>query len=616
MPTGYSGEGKTYSKKLGKWLKTKKEAAFDYDEVDQDSAAFLLSFFRAYVDYFCDIFRSPNAEYKLELPQRLMMRIMARNRNVYIQGCRGISKTYCLLLTKMAIGILWTGEVCRYSAPNQKQAAAIAAQAFHQIEKDYPDLAAMWQLRNDRADMFRITSQYGSEISMYAPRGSNAHSVVGEECAQESPEPFDMDAFEKSILPTVRLIRQVNKHKDVTHINLQHTYITNASSEQNRAFSVHRAAVLKDMLFGERGDGYVIDIPWEVAVLGGIRDIAYVKDQKTKLTPENFLREMCARNTGTSESAMITDEVLSRSRQLFCMEDKHCGDENAIYIVCHDVAYEDGQKNAKCGQCVIKLTPFTTASKRGKYRKQVVYVNGFPPPKDTYEHAMQLKRLWRSYCMDGGQPTYLVIDVQGGYGRAVVEMLMRPTLDGSLPLCCYEHMRYQELEQPHALPIIYPMKSGTRGTEDEEGVMIQYAQLEFEQGNVELLTPRMMDGIEQYKLKHNIKDNGADGRISIPYKKTEELCQQISNLRTKVSGTTLKEERQSKSIQRDIFSALKYGLRLAQRLEDKNTKELAKKESSWDDEIARFKNGQVPTAIPQGNSDRSRLIGLRGSIKR
>ena len=235
MPTGYASRGKRYSKTLHKWVNAEHTKAFDYDDVDQDSAAFIISFFRAYPDIMADIFRSPNAEYKIELPHRIIMRLISRNRDVFITGCRGIGKTQYLLLTCCICGILYPGEVMRYCAPNQKQAAALATQAFHQIEKDYPDIASQWQIRNDRSDMFRITTRYGSEFSMYAPRGSNASQCIGEEIGAEGADGFDMETFEKDVLPTVRLARTVNQKRDPTHINFKHSYITNACSKLNRA---------------------------------------------------------------------------------------------------------------------------------------------------------------------------------------------------------------------------------------------------------------------------------------------------------------------------------------------------------------------------------------------
>ena len=257
---------------------------------------------------------------------------------------------------------------------------------------------------------------------------------------------------------------------------------------------------------------------------------------------------------------IVSDDVLSNCRKLSVMEDKHCGDNKAIYIVSHDVSYEDGAKNAKCADVVLKLTRYTSQTRRDKYKKQCVYVDAYPPPATAYLQAQKVKSLWQKYCKNGAGATYLVIDAQA-YGREVVVELMKPSHDGLPNLCCYRHMRYADIEQANALSVIYPLKAG------EDDAVLQYAQVEFKQRNIELLTSAITDGIEQYKRKHGIKDDFADGKIGYPYRKTDELCQQIQNLVLKTSGLTLKEERRSKSIQRDMWSALKYALRFAQILE-------------------------------------------------
>lgn len=609
MPTGYAGEGKYFSKKLGRWLTKEKEKAFDYTEVDTDSMAFLISFFRFYPDYFADMFRSEKAEYGLELPQRLMMRILVRYRNTFITGVRGLTKTYIMLLTKMIEGVLYPGEIIKYTAPSQKQAANLARQAFHQIEKDYPALSAMWHLKNERDDMFRIETVYGSEFTMYSPRGSNCSQTIAEEIGQEGEDGFDMEKYEKDILPTCRLVRKVNQKPDRTHPQLKHAHITNASSKQNRAYTEHRNSALKDMLYGEKYEGFVIDMSWITALICQIRDINYIKDQKSKLTPLDWQREMCARYTGTSENPLISDEVLAKSKKLLCMESHHCGDLNAIYIVSHDVSYAEGKKNAKCSDVVLKLTEFSGISKRDKYRKQTVYIDAYDPPKTAYLQAQKLKSLWMRYCLTGGETTYLVIDAQA-YGSEIVEELMKPTADGTPPLCCVGHVRYAEIEQDGALPVIYPLKAGTRGATDEDASMIRYAQVEFEQGNVELLTGSILDGMEAYKRKHGIKTEKSNAAIISPYKKSEELCVQIANLKTKVSGLTLKEERKSKSIQRDIWSALKYGLRMAQLLESKKVKKKYQKKSSWSDAIAKG-SAYMPRTVSAMGGTRNRLLENR-----
>lgn len=614
MPTGYASRGLTYSKKLGRWVKKETEKAFDYDDLNHDAAGFAISFFRWYPDYFADLCRSETARYKLELPQRLMMRELCRYRNVYITGCRGITKTYCLLLTKMIKGILWPGIPMRYIAPNQRQAANLATQAFHQIEKDYPVIAMHWAIRNERDDMFRITTEYGSEFTMYSPRGDNCGETIAEEIGQEGKDAFDMDKYEQDVLPTCRIERMVNQQQDVTIVQLQHGHISNACSRTNRAFSVHRAACLDDMQHGDTFDGYVMDMSFICALMGNIRSIDYIKDQRKKLSESDWKREMCALYTGSSDDPLIPDSVLSASRRNMLMEEEHCGDPSVIYIVAHDVSYVDDSKNAKCADVVWKLTPFNDEERRDKYRKQLVWADSYAPPKTDVLQARKVRELWRRFCLDGGNVTYLVIDAQA-YGTGVVEELMKPTNDGSRPLCCVNHMAFQSIEQPGSIPVIYPMKATANGGTDADGDMISYAQVEFSHGNVELLTSDLLAGIEAYRNKHGIKDARRDAAISLPYRQCDLLCQQIGNLKVEASGVTVKERRKSKGIQRDIWSAAKYGLRMAQHLESDQKREKYGAKSSWTEKIEEVRRIMASGPVVKSGG-RAVVLAMRTAVRR
>lgn len=48
MPTGYASQGKTFSKRLHKWINKETEKAFDYDSVNKESVALMVSVFRWY----------------------------------------------------------------------------------------------------------------------------------------------------------------------------------------------------------------------------------------------------------------------------------------------------------------------------------------------------------------------------------------------------------------------------------------------------------------------------------------------------------------------------------------------------------------------------------------
>ena len=611
MPS-YGGQGKTFLKSIGKWVTAKKERVYDYDAMTPEqmrSAALIISFFRWYPDYFYDLIRDKGAKYRLELVQRILLRIFARYQNVYCTGTRGLTKTYGLMLSKGHQGIFFPGEIVRYVAPAQKQSALLAASAFKTMCDNYPLMGAWWNKNNDQLGMFRISTDYGSEFTMYAPKGDTCSALVGEELAQTG---FDFENFSEIVTKTKRLERMVHGLPDRTHqvINLQEIYISNASSRQNDAYKVYRKAALDAMLHGKEYDGYCVDISWVTALLCGIRSVTYYKMERQKSTNETWLREMCSEYTGTDENPLIDDKTLYAARKNPVAELKHSGDLDAIYIVAHDVSYAEGKINAQCADIVFKLTRYKNASRRDKFRVRQVFADAYPPPPTDYFQAQRIRDLWKRYSITGGQPTYIVVDA-AAYGTGVIEELMKPPTDGLPALCCRNH-KFKEIEQAGALPVIYPLKAGSRGTADEDGEMIKFAQAEFEQGYVELLISNALEGVENFKKQHGIKDTRNDAAIVLPYKKTDELCRQIGNLTAKVSGLTFKEARRSKHIQRDLWSATKYGLRMVNILEDELKKEKYGQKSSWADII---ESGALPTAnIGMANpymGDRARLLAMR-----
>lgn len=236
-------------------------------------------------------------------------------------------------------------------------------------------------------------------------------------------------------------------------------------------------------------------------------------------------------------------------------------------------------------------------------------------PASAAAQAVYLKDLWRQYSLAGSEyPCYIAIDNRQ-YGKSVTEQLMKDMGDGA-PLCCFNH-EYLDLELPNALPVIYPVvaTNGYRdtGKGDPDGEMMKYAEVEFEQGNVEILTTNIYDGVEAYKKFHRIKDSDDDATFAIPYAKCRELCGQISNLKRKMSGMNWSEVRISKAIQRDMWSALKYALRIAQILERKNLVKEARRPSDWTPAIQASQEGRLSAPVRVGL--RPRVLGRTGRLR-
>ena len=61
-------------------------------------------------------------------------------------------------------------------------------------------------------------------------------------------------------------------------------------------------------------------------------------------------------------------------------------------------------------------------------------------------------------------------------------------------------------------------------------------------------------------MKHKIKDSEEYSNLEIPYLLTNVMCEEILNIKYKQRGNETTEERVSRRMQRDKYSALKYGL--------------------------------------------------------
>lgn len=599
--------GKYWNTTLHKWVKRGQAREANYDEMMDDNWALLLSYWRWYPDRMLAVLEGEDSDYTLALIQALNIRVMARYQQVFITGSRGTTKTYSSFLAKMSEGVLWPGEFIRYFGPSLKQTADIADATLTQIRKNYPSLADHWLKTQNSKESFEMKTETGSEFTITTMRGDNAHQVLCEEVGQEEQPVFDHRAYRNIVLPAIRLRHQVDKVPDPMHIDCKKQYITSACRQQNETYQF-RCDILKEMQNGE--SAFIIDYPWEVAVLSGIRDLAWAEDLRRKLTPEEWMREMESRYTGVSENSVIRDEVLTEAKKIMVMETHHCQDPNAIYVIGYDVSHEEGARHAMCAVAVVKLTKQYGRGKNDVYLKQLVYVQDMLPREASLQ-AQYLKEMWRRYSMEGGAGTYIAIDNKQ-YGKSVTEQLMKDMGDGQ-PLCCWNH-DYPELEQEYALPVIYPVvaSNGYRetGHGDPDGEMLKYAEVQFEQGNVQILTTNICEGIDAYKAYHHLKTSDEDVTFSIPYAKCREMCGQIMNLKKKQSAMNWSEKRISNSIQRDMWSAFKYALRFAQLLERRNLVESNRRESDWEPAIKKVQQSRMPAMA----NYRPRVLQHRGRL--
>lgn len=591
---------------------TKKKERVNYDNLGR-GWMFLISFMRWYPDFLLDLLRSEDADFTLTLIQRVIIRAKARHQYCDVTGCRGLTKTFCSEIEEGSEMLLYPGIRIAYFGPNYRQTAKIASQTYKQIAKDYPIFAEHFKVMTDSADRFEFASiTTGSNLAVTAFRGNTVAKVVAEETAQEGQNSFDDNDYRTVVLPAIRQLYMVKGKKDPVYIGFKQHTITSAGRRQNFSFDVRT----RHYVMMARGESaFVIDVPFDVVLLSQMRPVAWAETNKTELTPDEWAREMESRYTGGEQNSLIPESTIMESRCLTLMEEHHCckdynnklSPEDVFYVIGYDVSYADGAANAKCALVVVKCTKQDDFFKRDKYLKQVVWVNDWSP-KTAMEQARQLKQIWYRYCIEGHN-AYISVD-NWQYGTSVTQALMMDLGDGLPPLCIFNHASNTEIELEGALPVIYPIRAGGVGTTDPDSEMVRYAEVQFDNHNVELLTSNYNEGIEAYKNAHRIKDDKYDYAIYSPYKKTNELVGQIQNLKKVILAGGISEKRISHKIQRDSWSALKYALRLIQILE--RTYLLKKHYSSdWSDLLAMYDDqndlGKLTGQMPIPNNRNTRI---------
>ena len=537
------------------------------------------------------------------------MRAKANNQYCDLTECRGAGKSYSSILEELTEQVTWPSISCLYVGPSNKQTAQIGSETYNSLSHDYPVLTAHFQTDANSKDSFGVsTPEFGSKFSITAARGINVSKVVAEEYAQEGSIPFDEDDYKQIVLPAVRVPYKVLGQRSKAYIYRKQHSITSAGRRQGYAYE-SRNLHLTMMQAGE--PAFVMDVPYEVILLNQMRPVSWAESLRRELTPDEFAREMRSLYTGTDSFPMVSDGTITDCRNLMMMEDHTCLVDNdnflrpqdVIYVVGYDVSYAEGVQNAKCACVVVKLTKQKEPLKKDRYLKEVVWVSDWSP-KPNAEQAIMLKEVWKRYCYDGAD-TYIAIDAWQ-YGSAVLSSLMTDLGDGTPPLCSYNHEFMTAYELDGSLPVIYPIKAGGVGVTDADQDMVRYAQTQFEYRNVRLLTSNWQGGIEAYKRYHRIRDDKTDGLIYAPYKKTSELVGQIQNLKV-INGA---EKRISTHIQRDSWSALKYALRVAYRLELERLMKTAKK-NDYEQLLQQYRGHDALTGAMNQRSVKGRLITPR-----
>jgi hypothetical protein len=210
----------------------------------------------------------------------------------------------------------------------------------------------------------------------------------------------------------------------------------------------------------------------------------------------------------------------------------------------------EGNANAQSALVVLKLIPRGD----GTYSKHVVNIYTMAGVHFR-EQALFLKQKVNDF-----RASMLVVD-GNGLGQGLIDQLILE-IDDSPPYEVVNDDRYKKFKTENSIPMIYVIKSQSKETNasDIHNLFIRWI------SNNQV---KFLESESQAKARFRGKEDKLSDYLR-PYIMTDFLQEEIMNLEYKQSGHRTEVRRISSQIQKDMFSALEYGLFYVYQMEQRN----------------------------------------------
>ena len=520
-----------------------------------------VAFWREYPDIFVDFMQTghnPNIEPKLKLRfyQRVFMRVAMRYRYVYAVYPRGYSKSFLAVLILIVRAVLYPGAKLFTSAGGKQQAAGILAEKVNEILDLIPAFKREIDWRPGRTKVQKDYCYYlfknGSFIDNLAAnertRGKRRTAGVLEECAS-----MDGNVLQEILIPTMNISRMcadgTTQMDEI--LNQAQLYITTAGYKNTFAYQ-KLISVLVQMIV-EPDKGFILGGTYRVPIAFDMLNKNFVSDLKREGTfnEASFDREYGSHWTGTVDGAFFNGEKFDYNRQLQKPEKEASGrsSNHAYYVISVDV----GRKGCQSVVCVFKVTPQV----QGDAIKSLVNMYTFED--DHFEdQAIKIKKLYFRY-----NARRLVIDANG-LGIGLLDYMIKKQVDENGEIYpdfgvyndeegYYKKYRTKET----VLDAIYALKANAPINTEAYSIV----QTQIESGRIKFL-------IDERTAKQKLLNTKVGQAMTpeqrneylMPFQLTSILKEEMLNLREENEGVNIILKQASKSIKKDKFSALCYGM--------------------------------------------------------
>ena len=417
---------------------------------------------------------------------------------------------------------------------------------------------------------FKNGSYFDNVAANEKARGGRRHAGVLEECVG-----IDGKILQEVLIPMMSISRRCldGTVQSDEALNKAQLYITTAGFKNSFPYDKLIQTLVK--MITEQDTAFVLGGTYKIPVLVGQYEKTFVQDQKRDETFNEaaFGREYESRWSGTVEDAFFNMEAFEKNRILQRPEFEASGRSSAssYYIIAVDV----GRKGCESAICVLKITPQPS----GRTVKSLVNMYTL---SDTHFgiQALKLKKLFYKY-----KARRLVIDANG-VGLGLVDYMVMPSEDTDTNETLPDFGVYNDEENYYKQYItnhtergaMYLIKANAPiNTEAHSNIQSQLSS-----GSLKLL-------IDERTAKNKLLGTAVGAKMTPeqraeylkPFTLTSILGEEISNLREENEGINISLKRANKSIGKDKFSALEYGLYYVKQEEERKKKKKKFSAKDW-----------------------------------
>lgn len=517
-----------------------------------------ISFYRAYPDMLVDMYIQASGEectFRLFPYQRIILRAMARYKDVFLTFSRGTSKSFLDDLWNILECILYPNTKLAIAATTKGQSAAILEAKVSEILTLLPILNFEIKKTEKVKDQFTIYFKNGSQMCNLAAkassRGLRFTGLTLEEIIEGDP-----DMIQEVIIPTLAIQRRAangefNRNESITQ---QRICVTTAGYKDTYAYHTLIRTLLRQLT--EPNKAIVLGGSYKIPIIAGLQNMDFIRQQKMSGTfnPTSFGREYLSRWSTGSENAYFAAEIFDRYRSL--QEPVFEREENLGRGVSYIMAIDVGRFSDQSEVAIWKDIPQTGTTST----KHLVNMYSFSQMHFA-EQAIEIKLLYEKY-----KPEAVVID-GAGLGAGLIDELIQSQVD----VRTNQYLRpwgvknddkgyYKQFKSADTIPdLLYIIKASAPFNTE----MYANLQTQLTTGKLRFLIDERqakmkMDSSRAKKFKDMTEDDKANWIV--PFTQTSLLKDQMVNLEQKNEGVNIILDRTNKNIKKDKVSAMGYGL--------------------------------------------------------